>query len=71
MLGRRTVTGNCLLAEEGWPVPSGTACEIRKVGLAGFEPTTSWPPAKRANQAALQPVPNNLAEPSLTRSNHR
>ncbi len=26
------------------------------VGLAGFEPTTSCPPDKRANQAALQPV---------------
>ena len=25
------------------------------VGLAGFEPTTSCPPDKRANQAALQP----------------
>ena len=30
------------------------------VGLAGFEPTTSCPPDKRANQAALQP-----AEPTL------
>ena len=26
-----------------------------KVGATGFEPATFWPPAKRANQAALRP----------------
>jgi len=30
-------------------------CSIHVVGLAGFEPTTSCPPDKRANQAAPQP----------------
>lgn len=30
------------------------------VGLAGFEPTTSCTPSKRASQAALQPVPLTL-----------
>ena len=29
--------------------------DVLMVGLAGFEPTTSCPPDKRANQAALQP----------------
>src|SRR6185295_14135111 len=29
---------------------------ILQIGLAGFEPTTSCTPSKRASQAALQPV---------------
>ena len=31
------------------------------VGLAGFEPATSCPPDKRANQAALQPANTNVS----------
>ena len=29
--------------------------QLRLIGLAGFEPTTSCTPSKRASQAALQP----------------
>ena len=41
--------------------------DVLVVGLAGFEPTTSCPPDKRANQAALQPewIPT-LSPQSLT-----
>src|SRR5207249_4565851 len=37
--------------------PGDNSCHrVRRVGTAGFEPTTSCTPSKRASQAALRPV---------------
>ncbi len=42
-----------------------------EIGLAGFEPTTSYTPSKRASQAALQPVTNNTFLSGSGRSDNR
>ena len=41
---------------------------LQGVGLAGFEPTTSCTPSKRASQAALQPVCEHFWRPAPQRS---